>query len=354
MKKNKDQVSLIGVRFPAEWEKHEATLIAWPHNKNDWPGKFTPIHWVYAEIVKRLSYSEKVLIVIQSVKQREFILGVLKKNYADTNNVEFILRDTDRSWMRDSAPAIVSNIAGERIAVHFRFNGWAKYDNWEKDYKVPSSVAGKLKVPVVKAEYNGRHVVLEGGGIDGNGYGTMLTTEECLLDPVTQIRNPGFTKTDYENVFREYLGIQQIIWLGKGIDGDDTHGHIDDLARFVNKNTILLCSEKNEYDANYKNLKENEERLQGVKLANGERINVIPLPMPEPLWFDGMRLPASYANFYIANNVVLVPTFNDPNDKEALGIISEVFPDRKVVGINSVDLVWGLGTLHCLSHEIPA
>ncbi|NUN09976.1 MAG: agmatine deiminase family protein [Ignavibacteriaceae bacterium] len=340
--------------MPAEWEKHEATIIAWPHNKNDWPGKFTPIHWVYAEIVKRLSYNEKVIIITRGAEQKATILAALKKNYADTNNVDFLIRDTDRSWMRDTSPAFVSNIGGERIAVHFRFNGWAKYDNWKKDYKIPASLASKIKIPVVKAEYNNKHVVLEGGGIDSNGYGTLLTTEECLLDPKQQVRNPGFTAEDYTSVFKQYMGIEQIIWLGKGIAGDDTHGHIDDLCRFVNKNTVLLCLEKNEYDENYTRLKENEERLQGIKLHSGEKLNVIPLPMPEPLWFDGMRLPASYANFYIANNTVLVPTFNDPSDKDALGIISEVFPGRKTVGINSVDLVWGLGTLHCLTHELPA
>lgn len=350
----KNNVSLYGVRLPAEWENHEATIIAWPHNKNDWPGKFTPIHWVYAEIVKRLSYNEKVIIIIQSAAHKKFILNVLKKNYADTNNVDFILKDTDRSWMRDTSPAFVNNIGGERIAIHFRFNGWAKYDNWKKDFKLPAAIGAKLKLPVIKAEHNNKHIVLEGGAFDSNGYGALITTEECLLDPEQQVRNPEFNAEDYAEVFRKYLGIEQIIWLGKGIAGDDTHGHIDDLCRFVRKDTVFLCSEKNEYDVNYIPLKENEERLQNIRLNTGEKLNVVKLPMPEPLWFDGMRLPASYANFYIANNTVLVPTFNDPNDKEALGIISEMFPDRKTVGINSVDLVWGLGTLHCLTHEVPA
>lgn len=340
------------IRMPAEWEPHDSTLICWPHQKEDWPGKFVPIIWVYGEIVRKLSVFEKVRIIIQSSQMNEKVLYVLKKVNANLSNVEFIVQQTDRGWMRDSSPFFVYKNEN-REAVHFLFNGWAKYDNWKKDKLVPNVISKKINSPLSKILYNGRHVVLEGGAIDINGKGTLITTEECLLHPSVQVRNPGFTKKDYEQIFSEYLGIKNVIWLGNGIAGDDTHGHVDDLCRFVNETTLVICDENNPSDKNYSPLKENIERLQSATLENGSNPEVITLPMPSPLWFDGMQLPASYANFYIANDVVLVPTFNDPNDSTALGILSELFPERFVVGVHAVDLVWGLGTLHCLSHEIP-
>jgi agmatine deiminase len=215
-------------------------------------------------------------------------------------------------------------------------------------------LAKRLKYPRIKAIHGNRHVILEGGAIDGNGAGTLLTTEECLLHPATQVRNPGFSRADYEAVFAKHLGIRKVLWLGNGIAGDDTHGHVDDLCRFVNTNTVVLCHEENRHDANYRALAGNRERLQRATDADGGKIEVVKLPMPAPLWFEGIRLPASYANFYIANDRVLVPTFNDPRDRQALGILAELFPSRTVTGIHAVDLVWGLGTIHCLTHEIPA
>jgi len=338
------------IRFPAEWEKHKSTIICWPHQKEDWPGKFAPIPWVYAEIVKKIVPGEFVRIIVQSRDQKSKVQKILTKNCVDISCVGFIIAQTDRGWMRDISPVFVKR--GDKVqAVSFRFNGWAKYDNWKKDKKIPAALAKSLKVDLVEASHNGRPVVLEGGAIDINGKGSLLTTEECLLDEKTQTRNPGFTKKDYEDVFRKYLGITNLIWLGKGIAGDDTHGHVDDLCRFVNGNTVLLCREKNSSEENYRILEENFEKIQDFRLEDGSGINVIELPMPSPLFFDNMRVPASYANFYITNRSVLVPTFNDPNDRIALNILSELFTDRTVVGINSVDLIWGLGTLHCLSHE---
>lgn len=340
------------LRLPAEWEQHNSTLIAWPANKEDWPGKFTPIQWVYGEIVRYLSRNEKVRIIVQNSLQQKNAERVLWKNYVDLANIQFIIKKTDRGWMRDSSPAFVKR-KNKTEVVHFLFNGWAKYDNWKLDHKIPEQISKTLNLPLTIANYNERHVVLEGGAIDSNGAGTLLTTEECLLDEKTQTRNPGFTKSDYGKVFKKYLGIEKIIWLGKGIAGDDTHGHVDDLCRFVNEKTVVLCREENPMDENYSLLNENAERLQQETTASGDKLEVISLPMPTPIRFDGMKLPASYANFYIANGLVLVPTFNDEKDRTALGILSELFPERKVIGIHAVDLVWGLGTLHCLSHEIP-
>ncbi len=340
-------------RFPAEWEPHAATFLAWPVNKADWPGKFEPIPWVFAEIVRGLAESEPVHLLIPSQAAKPKIADILERAGVNMRRVVFLPIALDRGWMRDCSPAFVTRGNRELAAIHFGFNAWAKYDNWHKDAKAAPFLTRHAKAAAIKAIHQNRHVVLEGGAIDGNGAGTLLTTEECLLDPKTQVRNPGFTRAEYETVFAEYLGIRKVIWLGKGVAGDDTHGHVDDLCRFVNPTTVVLCSESNRKDANYRALAENHERLQGATTADGRKISVVPLPMPAPVIFDGSRLPASYANFYIANDRILVPTFNDPNDRIALGILAELFPKREVVGIHAVDLVWGLGTLHCLTHELP-
>ncbi len=341
------------LRILAEWEPHEATWLGWPHNKSDWPGKFAPIPWVYSEIARYISRGEKVRIIVEDKNHEAKARKVLKAVDTNLNNIEFYKLKTDRGWMRDSGLTFVKDENGRVSAFHFRFNAWAKYDNYKKDEKLPKFISDKFNLERIKAEHNGRHVVLEGGSIDCNGNGTLLTTEECLMDDKVQVRNPGFSKKDYEEVFRKYLGITNTIWLGKGIAGDDTHGHVDDLCRFVNKNTVVLVRENNPDDANYKNLNENKERLQDAKLEDGSKLNVVYFPMPQPVFFKGERLPASYANFYFSNYAVLVPTFNDANDRVALGILSELITDRPVIGIHCVDLVWGLGTLHCLTHEQP-
>ena len=247
-----------------------------------------------------------------------------------------------------------SNPAPAVAVSAFHFNAWAKYPDWKKDARIHERAADALKLQIFRPAFAGRPFVLEGGSIDTNGHGTLLTTEECLLDPLVQVRNPGCSRHDIESVLRDFLGVSNILWLGRGIAGDDTHGHVDDLCRFVDARTVVLCDERNPHDENYVLLKENRERLETMRLEDGSTINVVPLPMPAPLTFHGQRLPASYANFYISNAAVLVPTFNDPNDRVALGILSELITDRPVIGIHAVDLVWGLGTLHCLTHEQPA
>ncbi len=355
MIKPNTKINLSEYYLPAEWEKHEATWLGWPHNKEDWPGKFSPIPWVYGEIARHISQEEKVRIIVEDKEHQKKAERVLKFVDANFGNIEFYKLKTDRDWMRDSGPAFLKNKNNkDTVLINFLFNGWAKYDNYKKDEKLPKFISDKFNLKRVIAEHNGRKVVLEGGSMDTNGNGTLITTEECLMDDKIQVRNPGFIKKDYEKVFEKYLGITNTIWLGKGIEGDDTHGHVDDLCRFVNNNTVVLVREDNKNDGNYSKLKENKERLQDAKLEDGSSLNVVELPMPSPVIFKGERLPASYANFYFSNYAVLVPTFNDPNDRAALGMLSELITDRTVIGIHSVDLVWGLGTLHCLTHEQPA
>ncbi len=342
----------LGYRMPAEWERHEATWLGWPHNKEDWPGKFLPIQWVYAEIVKRISKGEKVRILTQSKEHEQKAKSVLNSANVKLQNIEFFQFKTDRGWMRDSCPAFIKN--KEQVSlVNFKFNGWAKYPNHKKDMKLPEFISSKLNSLRFIPGHSNRQIVLEGGSIDINGKGTLITTEECLLDEELQTRNPGLTKKDYEEVFKNYLGVTNVFWLNKGISGDDTHGHVDDLCRFVNTSTLVLVQENNSFDANYKSLKDNKERIKDMRLEDGSKPEIVDLPMPEPVVFKGQRLPASYANFYISNSAVLVPTFNDPNDKSALGILSELITDRPVIGIHALDLVWGLGTIHCLTHEQP-
>ncbi|MBI5178224.1 MAG: agmatine deiminase family protein [Nitrospinae bacterium] len=345
----KNSPAALGFVMPAEWERHEATWLGWPHNKNDWPGKIIPIHWVYGEIVRKISPGEKVRILVNNAAHESLARRVLKKAGAAMENVEFFRFPTDRGWTRDFGPVFVTS-KSETAIVDFKFNAWAKYPDNKKDNGIPKQAAKKLK----KRIFDAQHFVLEGGAIDVNGSGTLLTTEECLLDPEVQTRNPGFTREQTEAELKKHLGVKNVLWLGKGIAGDDTHGHVDDLCRFINRTTVALCEEKNPKDANYALLNENRERLQGMKLEDGSRVQVVYLPMPAPVVFDGQRLPASYANFYISNAAVIVPTFNDPNDRVALGILQECFPGRTVVGIHAVDLVWGLGTLHCLTQQQPA
>lgn len=346
----------LSLRMPAEWEPHEATWLGWPHNGADWPGKLEPIPWVYGEIVRKLAPGEKVRLFVPTAAHEAKARQLFQRVGIDVKKaVEFFRFPSDRGWTRDSGPMFALNEAagGAPTVTQFRFNGWAKYPNHKRDAKLPALAAKKLKLPLVEAQHEGRPVVLEGGSIDVNGQGALLTTEECLLDPKVQVRNPGFGKEDYEEVFRRYLGVTQVFWLGKGIAGDDTHGHIDDLCRFVGPKTVVLLREKNPRDANYRLLEENWDRLSGARLADGSRLEVVELPCPEPVVLDGQRLPASYANFYVGNAAVLVPTFNDPKDRVALGVLSELFRDRPVVGIHAVDLVWGLGTLHCLTQQQP-
>jgi agmatine deiminase len=347
----------LGYTMPAEWETHEATWLGWPHNPSDWPDKLDTIRWVYGEMVRKIAVGETVRLLVDSRKAGAEAKRYLERAGAETAQVEFVLHKTNRGWMRDSGPVFVRRQKSRKLEtaiVHFHFNAWAKYDDWRFDRKVPEMAAKRLVKPLFDAQAYGKEFVIEGGGIDVNGHGTLITTEECYLDPVTQVRNPGLDRAGYEAAFHDWLGVRNVWWLAGGPVGDDTHGHVDDICRFIDRRTIVLVREDNPADINYRALAENWERVGDFRLEDGDRPEVVALPMPAPLYFEGERLPASYANFYIANAAVIVPTFNDPNDRVALGILGELFRDRPVVGIHAVDLVLGFGTLHCLSQQQPA
>jgi agmatine deiminase len=346
----------LGYTMPAEWERHEATWLAWPHNPEDWPGKFQAIPWVYAEIVRLLSARERVHILVNDAKAEQRARGILDRAGAHLDRVSFHPWPTNRVWTRDSGPIFIRNSEGQVGITNWRFNAWAKYPDWQLDDQVPGRVAELLGLPAWQPfiqNENRTKCVLEGGSIDTNGAGILLTTEECLLSDVQQ-RNPGVSRAQLERAFSEFLGIDQVIWLNRGVAGDDTHGHIDDISRFAGPTTIVTAVEPNTKDANHEPLAENLERLKAARTLDGKQFTLVELPLPRPVVFRGQRLPASYANFYIANGLVLVPTFHDPNDRVALNILAEVFPGREVIGIHSVDLVWGLGTLHCMTQQQPA
>jgi agmatine deiminase len=343
----------LGYRMPAEWEPHEGTWLGWPHELTDWPGKFAPIPWAFAEIVRHLARVERVFLFVENREAESRVRTILKKSHVNLDAVTFFRVPTDRGWMRDSGPICVKNAAGEVAFNNFVFNGWAKYGNHKKDAQIVARANKSLKQTLFLPMHNGNRVVLEGGSIDVNGRGTLLTTEECLQSDI-QERNPGFSKRDYEEVFRNQFGVSKVIWLKNGIAGDDTHGHVDDLSRFVNETTVLSIVEENSADPNYTHLQENLAILKRSKNHAGWPLRVEELPMPAPVYFNGQRLPASYANFYIANKLVLVPVFNDPNDRIALNTIAKYFFDREVVGVYCRDLVLGLGTIHCMTQQIPA
>jgi agmatine deiminase len=349
----------LGYRMPAEWEPHVATWIAWPHNQSDWPGKFEAIPWVYAEIVRHLSRGEKVNIIVRSARERARARDVLKRSSVPLKNVSFFPAKTNRVWTRDSGPIFVRRESTQdRIAItNWRFNAWAKYSDWKLDDSLPELIAAKLRLktftPAVPHNFKSQRVVLEGGSIDVNGQGVMLTTEECLLSRVQQ-RNPGLSRQHLEQVFYDHLGIDKVIWLGNGIKGDDTHGHVDDIARFVAPDTVITVVDTDRKSPNYRPLQENRMRLAAATDVKGAKLKVIDLPLPRPVVFERRQLPASYANFYIGNAVVLVPTFNDPNDRLALNILADLFPTREVVGIHCGDFIWGLGAIHCMTQQQPA
>jgi len=346
----------LGYRMPAEWEPHAATWLAWPHNRTDWPGKFEAIPWVYAEIVRHLARVERVHILVNDAAHQLRARQVLERSSVPLARLSFHRFPTNRGWTRDSCPIFL--VDGRRLALtKWRFNAWAKYPDWRKDEAAARRVARFTKLPAwfPTSEIAGkqRPVVLEGGSIDVNGRGLLLTTEECQLSR-TQQRNPGLSRRGLEKVFADYLGIRKVIWLKRGIVGDDTHGHVDDIARFVSPSTVVAAVERNRRDPNYTPLQANLRRLRAATDLAGRRLHVVELPMPAPVVFRGQRLPASYANFYIANRLVLVPTFDDPNDRLALSLLSGLFPGRQVVGIHCLDLVWGLGTIHCMTQQQPA
>ncbi len=341
--------------WPAEWEKHAATWIAWPHEETDWPGKLETIHWVYVEIVRALSRSERVEILVTNDDIKAKAIAALEISQIDLSNVRFHAIKNDRSWLRDSAPTFVRTTEGKLAAIDWRFNAWAKYDNFSHDQFIAEHIARAAGVESIKATRSvtdSTPLVLEGGAIETDGAGTLLTTEECLLSDV-QARNPGMDKKAYEEAFANLLGIQKTIWLGRSCEGDDTHGHIDDVARFTAPGVVVLSFDKDPQSPNHAASLDNAARLRGQTDAQGRELEVVLLPVPETRWYEGGPLPLSYANFYIANSVVLVPTFNDKADQEALHTLSKLFPDRAVVGIHAVDLVLGFGTFHCLTQQQP-
>ncbi len=338
--------------MPAEWEPHASTWLSWPHRKSDWPGKISPIPLVYGEIIRNLEKYEEIHILVPPNQHVGKLQKILQASQAYSTHVHIHVCETDRSWIRDSGAIFVVDNEQQKYALDWHFNAWAKYPDWQHDDAIPSFMAKILGVPILQPRIRNWRVVLEGGSIDVNGQGLMLTTEECLLSAQQQ-RNPPLDRADYESVFAEYLGIQKVLWLNCGIVGDDTPGHVDDIARFVGPNTVVAVVEDDPADANYVLLQENLERLQDFKNLDGSKLEIVLLPMPKPVIYDGQRLPASYANFYIANGTVLVPTFNDSADRQALSILESLFPDREVVGIHCVDLVWGLGTLHCMTQQEP-
>ncbi len=369
-----------GYRMPAEWEPHAATWLAWPHYHADWPGKFEPIPWVYAEIIRNLARHERVELIVKDATAERQARKLLKRANALSDAVRVHRWPTNRVWTRDSGCTFVKCgaraparegweghdfnradqvLKNERalapaglLAVKWRFNAWAKYSNWQRDEKTGSLMATAANAQEFHPVFGKQRVVLEGGSIDVNGQGTLLTTEECLLSKVQQ-RNPGMKRSDYQRVFADYLGVTSVIWLASGIAGDDTHGHVDDITRFVAPDTIVTAVESNPDDPNYEPLRENIRRLRSATDQGGKPLAIIELPMPAPVVFEGRRLPASYANFYIANGIVLVPVFNDANDRFALDIFADVFPDREVVGVYCGDLIWGFGAIHCMTQQQP-
>jgi agmatine deiminase len=339
-----------GRRMPAEWEPHAATWLAWPHNRRDWPGKFSPIPWVYAEIVRHLARHERVELIVEPAAEGR-VRRLLAKAGAPAANVRCHPWPTERIWVRDSGCTFTRGEEGPG-AVTWRFTAWGKYPDFERDAAIGPLMAEAAGARAVRPEAGGRRVVLEGGSIDVNGRGTLVTTEECLLSDVQQ-RNPGLDRAGYERVFAEHLGVSRVIWLERGIAGDDTHGHVDDITRFVAPDTVVTAVEPDPASVNHAPLQENLRRLRAARDQDGGPLRVVELPLPGPVSFGGAGLPASYANFYIANGLVLVPVFNDPNDRHALNLLAGLFPGREVVGIYAGDLVLGFGAIHCLTQQQP-
>ena len=346
-------------RMPAEWEPHEATWLVWPHNRADWEVKTSAVDWCYVEMVRHLVRGERVALIYHDATVRRRAERRLRRGGVDVDRLDAYVMPTDRSWIRDSGPIFVVRGSARRREVamtDWAFNGWARYRAWRHDNAVPRRIAAGLGmrrfVMRVTGPRDRRGVVLEGGSIDVDGRGQLLTTEECLLGQV-QARNPGLAREAIERTLREGLGVRGVRWLARGIAGDDTHGHVDDVARFVGPNTVAAAVEPDRRDVNHAPLAENLARLRSMRSERGRPLEIIPLPMPRPVTFDGERLPASYLNFYIANDVVLVPTFNDRADRDALSILAELFPTREVVGIHAGDLILGLGTVHCVTQQQP-
>jgi agmatine deiminase len=338
----------LGYHFPAEFAKHSATWLSWPHKEASWPGKIDTIYPVYAEFIKRVAEGEKVNINVLNEAMKQKAWGYLQKAGADLSQVEFFFHPTNDAWCRDHGPAFLINPKEKKkMIVDWGYNAWGgKYPPFDLDDVIPTLIATHYNIPVVHPG-----IVMEGGSVEFNGRGTLLTTKACLLNPN---RNPHLNQAQIEKYLINYYGVNHILWLGDGIVGDDTDGHIDDLTRFVNEDTVVTIVESNKQDDNYDLLQENLKELKKLRLENGKQMNIVELPMPAAVVYEDMRLPASYANFYISNRYVVVPTFRDKNDDRALDILQQCFSDRKVLGLDSTDIIWGLGSFHCLSQQEPA
>jgi len=350
--------SVSDFRMPAEWEKQESTLLAWPHNKEDWPDRFNNIPKVFAQIIGQISKVQKVNLLIQNKSSKSEILKLINKFKGVDKNIFIIIKKTDRVWTRDSGPIyLINKNKTKKIISNWKFNAWAKYKNSLNDNLINKKIIKLKKLKYINPRYKIKNkvkdVVLEGGAIDVNGLGCLMATKECLLSKI-QERNPRFKKSDIENIFKQYLGIKKIIWLNKGIVGDDTHGHIDDIARFISKDKIFIAYEKDKKDKNFKALNENYKILNRTTDQDGKKLKIIKIPMPKALYINHIRVPASYLNFYIANKIVLVPIFNDLNDKIILKIFKKYFKKRKIIPINCIDLIWGFGAIHCITQQEPA
>lgn len=339
----------LGYYFPAEFSQHTSTWLSWPHKEGSWPGKLDSIFPPYAEFIKYVALGELVNINVTDEAMKNFALTHLERAGVNMANIRFHYFPTNDAWCRDHGPAFLINPEAEvkKVLVKWNYNAWGeKYPPHDLDNQIPIRIAEELGVPCFKSG-----IVMEGGAVEFNGNGTLLTSEACLLN---ENRNPHLKQDQIEQFLQDYYGVKQILWVGDGIIGDDTDGHIDDITRFVNQDTVVTVVEENKADANHSLLQENLERLRKMRLADGKQLNVIELPMPAPVIWDDQRLPASYANFYISNHAVVVPVFNDKNDQKALDILSDCFQDRKVVGVDSTDIIWGLGSFHCLSQQEPA
>ncbi|MEI6696063.1 MAG: agmatine deiminase family protein [Bacteroidota bacterium] len=336
-----------GYRFPAEWEKHAATWLSYPHNENSWPGRIQNIYPAYHQFIKEISKGEIVNINVNDVLMLKHVEDQLRTYGVDMNNIRLFIHPTNDAWCRDHGPAFLVNPDGldKKIIINWEYNAWGNKYPFDSDNKIPQLIAEKLQLPIVSPG-----IVMEGGSVDFNGKGSLITTRACLLN---ENRNPDLNQSQIESYLREYYGVEQIIWLNEGIDGDDTNGHVDDICRFVNEDTVVTVMESNKNDLNYAPLLENYNSLKKLRLLNGKQLNVVELPMPEALYIEDQRVPCSYANFYIANSGVIVPIFGSKTDDIALGILSECFPDRKVIGIDSSEIIWGLGSFHCLSQQEP-
>ncbi len=340
----------LGYRMPAEWEPHQAVWLSWPHKQESWPGKFETVEPVVASAVAALAGSELVRINVLDGEHEGHVARLLAARGVEPAAVRFHHFPTNDAWCRDHGAIFVVRESGGRrelAATDWDYNAWGgKYPPFERDVEIPRRMAEALGVPRFVGD-----MVLEGGSIDVNGAGVLITTEQCLLNPN---RNPHLTREVIEVRLREFLGVHAIWWLGEGIVGDDTDGHVDDLTRFVAEDTVVTVLEDDPGDANYPMLQDNLERLRSLRMPDGRALRIVTLPMPEPVIYEEQRLPASYANFYIGNTVILQPTFNCARDRAAIDTIQRCFPTRRVVGIDCTDLVWGLGTFHCLSQQVPA